>query len=61
MLYNLIFVLPLIVVILVSYFGTGSEKLEQWRQRHRGLMRLGVGIFLIALGIYMLVSLPPLF
>jgi cytochrome c biogenesis protein CcdA len=61
MLYNLIFVLPLIIVILVAYFGATSDRLEAWRQKHKAVMRLAVGLFLIALGIYMLVSLPPLF
>lgn len=54
LLYNFIFILPLLVVLAVSYFGTTSEALEAWRKRHRGAMRLGVGIFLLALGGYML-------
>ncbi|PJE50933.1 MAG: hypothetical protein COV29_01495 [Candidatus Yanofskybacteria bacterium CG10_big_fil_rev_8_21_14_0_10_36_16] len=61
MLYNLIFILPLLVVIGVSYFGTKSDKLETWRQKHKGLMRLVIGLFLIALGVFMLNSLPPIF
>lgn len=59
LLYNLVFVLPLLVVIAFAYFGTSSEKLEEWRQKHRGFMRLAVGIFLIALGFYMIYSLNP--
>ena len=61
LLYNLIFILPLLVVIAVSYFGTSSEKLEAWRIKNRGLMRLVIGLFLLALGAYMLYSLPPIF
>jgi len=57
MLYNFIFVLPLLVVIIVSYFGMSSERLEAWRQKHRGTMRLVIGLFLIALGAYMLYSI----
>lgn len=56
LIYNFIFVLPLLVVIGVAYFGASSEALEAWRQKHRGLMRLFIGVFLIALGIYMLYS-----
>ncbi len=61
LLYNFIFVLPLLAVITLAYFGTSSERLEAWRKKHRGLMRLGIGIFLIALGFYMIYSLNPVF
>lgn len=61
LLYNLVFILPLFVIIGISYFGTTSEALENWRKEHRGLMRLGIGIFLLLLGFYMVYSLNPIF
>ena len=61
LLYNLVFILPLFVIIGISYFGTSSARLERWRKEHRGLMRLGIGLFLLALGFYMLYSLNPIF
>jgi len=57
LLYNFIFVLPLLVVVAVAYFGASSETLESWRKKNRGLMRLLIGLFLIALGVYMLISI----
>ncbi|MAG73227.1 hypothetical protein CL620_02855 [archaeon] len=54
LLYNLIFVLPLFVIIGIAYFGKSSKKLEKWRKEQRGLMRLATGLFLIALGIFMI-------
>ncbi|MEK7555066.1 MAG: hypothetical protein AAB518_03730 [Patescibacteria group bacterium] len=57
LLYNFIFIVPLLVIIGISYFGTSSERLESWRKEHRGLMRLGIGLFLIALGVYMIYSI----
>ena len=57
LLYNLIFVLPLIVMILIAYFGKSSSKLEKWRKKHRGLMRLGIGLFLVTLGSYMIYTI----
>ena len=54
LLYNFIFVLPLFFIIGIAYYGKSSESLENWRKKHRGLMRLVTGIFLIALGSYML-------
>ena len=54
LLYNLIFILPLFVIIGLVYFGCTSKTLEKWRKEHRGLMRLGIGLFLLALGAYLI-------
>ena len=56
LLYNLIFILPLFVIVGLVYFGHTSRTLEKWRKEHRGLMRLGIGLFLLALGAYMIWS-----
>lgn len=60
LIYNFVFVVPLLIIILIAYFGRGG-KLEAWRKEHRGLMRLVMGLFLIFLGLYMIHSLYPLF
>ena len=57
LLYNLIFILPLFFIIGVAYFGKSSRALEKWRKKHRGFMRLSVGLFLISLGSYMIYSI----
>jgi cytochrome c biogenesis protein CcdA len=57
LLYNLIFIIPLFVIIALVYMGTSSKKMEVWRKEHRGVMRLGIGLFLIAMGIYMIMSI----
>ncbi len=59
LLYNFIFIIPLFIIIAISYFGASSETLEGWRKEHRGLMRLGIGLFLLLLGFYMIYSLNP--
>ncbi|MBI4114719.1 MAG: hypothetical protein HY445_02655 [Candidatus Niyogibacteria bacterium] len=59
LLYNFVFIIPLLIIIGIAYFGTSSERLEAWRQAHKGLMRLVVGVFLIVLGFYMIYSLNP--
>ena len=56
LLYNLVFILPLFVIVGLVYFGYTSKALEKWRKEHRGLMRLGIGLFLLALGAYMIWS-----
>jgi len=52
--YNLIFVLPLAVILLFFIKGIKAERFEQWRVKHRGLMRLSIGLVLVGLGIWML-------
>ena len=54
LLYNLIFILPLFVIIGLVYFGHTSKSLEKWRKENRGLMRLMIGMFLLGLGAYMI-------
>jgi cytochrome c biogenesis protein CcdA len=54
LLYNLVFILPLLAILGLAFVGKSVEGMEEWRRRHRGLMRLAVGIFLIALGLFML-------
>jgi cytochrome c biogenesis protein CcdA len=52
--YNFVFVLPLIVILLLTTFGLSSEKVEEWRKANRKKMRLFIGISLIILSILML-------
>src|SRR3989338_3413944 len=54
LLYNLVFILPLIIIIAIVYFGNKSKRLEKWRKENRGLMRLFIGLSLLALGGYMI-------
>lgn len=54
LLYNLVFILPLFVIIGLVYMGHASRRLEKWRKKQRGLMRLCIGLFLLALGAYMI-------
>ena len=54
LLYNLIFILPLFIIIGLVYAGHTSKKLEKWRKEQRGLMRLLIGLFLLGLGAYMI-------
>lgn len=53
--YNIIFVLPLIIMLLAAYFGLPPEKLEKWRQSQRLWLRLLIGLLMIGLGVVMLI------
>jgi cytochrome c biogenesis protein CcdA len=52
--YNIIFVLPLIVILFGFYFGIKADAIENWRKHNRKGMRLLIGLLLIALGGWML-------
>ena len=49
-LYNIIFVLPLIVILLMVHFGFKIQHIKRWKQSNRTYMRLATGIILILLG-----------
>ena len=48
--YNIIFVLPLIVILFAVMLGTKAQDLAKWKQASRAYMRLAIGITLIILG-----------
>ena len=48
--YNIIFVMPLIVILLMVYFGYKIQRLKRWKQNNRTYMRLAIGIILVFLG-----------
>ena len=52
--YNLIFVLPLVVILFFVTKGVHWSKLERWRNKHKGLMRLAIGLLLLALAGWMI-------
>ncbi|VVB74896.1 Cytochrome C biogenesis protein transmembrane region [Candidatus Tiddalikarchaeum anstoanum] len=54
LLYNLIFVLPLVIIAALINFGVSSEAIEKWRKAKRNYMKLAAGIVMILLGILML-------
>lgn len=52
--YNLIFVLPLAIILLLFWKGVSSEKMEKWRTKERGKMKLVLGLVMVTLGIWMI-------
>jgi cytochrome c biogenesis protein CcdA len=52
--YNVIFVLPLIIILLLVYFGVKTDKIKKWKQSQKKWMRLAIGIVLLALGLLLI-------
>lgn len=49
-LYNVIFVAPLIVILLMVAGGTRVSSVKKWKEESKGVMRLVIGLTLIGLG-----------
>lgn len=49
-LYNLIFVLPLIIILIMVAGGTKISAVSKWKEESKGTMRLFMGLLLAALG-----------
>jgi cytochrome c biogenesis protein CcdA len=53
-LYNFIFVLPLIIILGLVYFGANTGAIKNWKDSNKKWMRLFMGIILLALGALLL-------
>ncbi len=49
-LYNILFVAPLIVILVAVALGRNISGFKKWKQEGRGFMRLCIGLLLIAMG-----------
>ena len=56
-LYNLLFILPLVVVFILAYYGTTSQDLTRFLQKHAGAVKLGMTVLFLALGSWLLISI----
>lgn len=56
LLYNLVFVLPLIIIIYLAYKGVAYKKIESWRREHKGKMRLAVGLMLLGIATWIITT-----
>lgn len=56
-LYNLLFISPLVVVFIMAYYGTTSKDLTRFLQKHAAEVKLGMVILFSALAVWLGVSL----
>lgn len=52
LLYNLIFILPLVIILLIASDGALLEKVQAWKKSETKHMRLWGGIAMVALGLF---------
>jgi len=52
--YNLIFVLPLIVILGLVYFGLSTKTIKKWKNKERKWMRFWTGVVMVILGILLI-------
>jgi cytochrome c biogenesis protein CcdA len=50
LLYNLIFILPLFIILGFVYFGFSAKQMEEWRTKQRKWLRLVLGLGALVLG-----------
>lgn len=54
LLYNLVFILPMIIITLAMYFGVRAKKLEEFRQRNIKILHLIAGAIMLFIGAYLI-------
>jgi cytochrome c biogenesis protein CcdA/thiol-disulfide isomerase/thioredoxin len=57
LLYNLLFILPLVVVFILVYYGTGSKQLARFLQQRAATVKVGMALLFAALAMWLTVSL----
>jgi cytochrome c biogenesis protein CcdA/thiol-disulfide isomerase/thioredoxin len=57
LLYNLMFIIPLIIVFILAYYGTNSKDLTKFLEKHATKIKIGMSILFSALGIWLIYSI----
>jgi cytochrome c biogenesis protein CcdA len=57
LIYNIMFVLPLIVIFVLAYYGTTSKQLSEWMSRHAASVKLGTAALFLLMAAWLGYSL----
>ena len=57
LLYNSMFIIPLVIVFLAAYWGTSSERMGMLVNRHASIVKLSTGILFVVMGIWLVFTL----
>jgi cytochrome c biogenesis protein CcdA len=55
-LYNLMFILPLVVLTALTYWGVGSQRMGRLMSEHLGLAKVVMGVLFVGLGTILLLT-----
>ncbi len=56
-LYNLMFIVPLIIVFILAYYGTTSKQFTDFLRKHAGAVKIGMAIVFLILAAWLIFSL----
>lgn len=56
-LYNLLFILPLVVVFVLAYYGTTSKELTKFLQKNAATVKIGMAVVFLVMGIWLILSI----
>ncbi len=56
-LYNFIVIIPLVVILLLVFFGLSPETVNAWREGRKSLLRLMIGIIMVLMGVIILIPM----
>jgi len=56
-LYNLMFIVPLIVVFILAFYGTSSKQFTEFLRKHAGAVKIGMAIVFLILAAWLIFSL----
>ncbi len=56
-LYNLMFIVPLVVVFILAFYGTSSKQFTDFLRKHAGAVKIGMAIVFILLAAWLVFSL----
>jgi hypothetical protein len=56
LLYNLLFILPLVVIMVIAYMGVKSDALGRFLRRHLGVVKLALAILFAGLGVLVIAT-----
>jgi cytochrome c biogenesis protein CcdA len=56
LIYNVFFIIPLILILIIVSFGLPPERLNIWRVEHRKVVRLCMGALMIGIGVFIIIT-----
>lgn len=57
LLYNLMFIVPLIIVFILAFYGTTSKQFTEFLRKHAGAVKIGMAIVFLSLATWLIFSL----